>query len=355
MLRLNNTFDKKYFKVELIFFVIYFYVFRFLTDFEYNFWERKKTGIFFFEVEYNLLYGTSSLIAFWIFYQIIKRYLINKHLVVLIAQVLLFLVFYSFYIKATSYLFAHLDFLSEEMKKLALRQFHFKSIGYSLAYLVREFLSISFLAYFIHVDKQNEQVKLLKEQQLISELTYLKAQLQPHFFFNTLNNIYSLALKQDNNTALLVAKLSEMMRYILYQSDQKTVLLKDEIAFIRNYVEIEHMRYRSAITINLDIQGVDEKSTISPLLLLPFIENAFKHGVVEEVNTGFVIIVICKSEDELMMEVSNSIALTKETKIGGIGLANVEKRLEILYPNRYQLVRQNDGKIYQVSLTLAMK
>ncbi|TKC12079.1 hypothetical protein FA048_00215 [Pedobacter polaris] len=354
MLRLNNTFDKKYFKIELIFFVLYFYVFRFLTDFEYNFWERKKSGISFFEVEYNLLYGTSALIAYWIFYQIIRRYLISKRLFILIAHILLFLVFYSIYLKATSYLFAHLDFLSEEMRKSALRQFNFKSIGYSLAYVLREFFSISFLAYFIHVDKQNEQVKLLKEQQLISELTYLKAQLQPHFFFNTLNNIYGLALKRDENTAPLVAKLAEMMRYILYKADEKLVSLKDEITFIQNYVEVENIRYRSAINIKFDAQGIDDNSKISPLLLLPFIENAFKHGIEEEEKEGFVNIIICKTEEELTLEVNNSIAKNKE-KTGGIGLVNVKKRLEILYPEKHKLEIQNDEKIYQVSLTLEMK
>lgn len=344
----------KYFKIEVIFFVTYFYLFRFLTDFEYNFWEKNKAGINSFEVEYNLLYGTCGLIAYWFLYQIIKQYLVSKRILILIAHLILFLICYSFYLKGTSYLFAHLDFLSEEMRKSALRQFNFKSIGYSLAYVLREFLSFGFLAYFIHVDRQNEQMKVLKEQQLISELTYLKAQLQPHFFFNTLNNIYSLALQQSKDTAPLVAKLAEMMRYILYKAEEKLVLLKDEIAFIQNYVEVENIRYRSAIHIQFDVQGIDDHSKIGPLLLLPFIENAFKHGVQDEEKNGFVSIIICKIENELTLEVKNSIAKNKENT-GGIGLVNVKKRFEILYAKKYKLEIQNDMKIYQVSLTLQMK
>ena len=180
------------------------------------------------------------------------------------------------------------------------------------------------------------------------------SQLHPHFFFNTLNNIYSLALKQDKDTATLVAKLAEMMRYMLYKADEKWVLLKEETEFIRNYVDVEHIRYRAAITINLDMQGIDSQSRIAPMLLLPFIENAFKHGVEEEQQQGFVSIIICKTHKELTLEVQNSIA-TKTPQSGGIGLINVKKRLGILYPNRHHLDIQHNQKFYHVSLTLALK
>ena len=345
----------KYFKIELIFFITYFYVFRFLTDFEYNFWEMKTTGISFFQVEYNLLHGTVSLTAFWVFYQLVKKYLFHKRTISFILCSILFLIGYSIYTKVTSYVFMHLDFLSAETRKFSSQQFHSKAIGFSFAYMFREFFALSFLAYFIHVDLQSTQMKALKEQQLISELTYLKAQLQPHFFFNTLNNIYSLALRQSKDTAPLVAKLAEMMRYILYKADEKFVPLTDEITFISNYVEVEAVRYRAAIKIDFDVQGIKETSKISPLLLLPFIENAFKHGVQEEDGQGFVNIIICESEEELMMEVTNSIASKNEKDSGGIGLINVQKRLEILYSGKYKLEIQNDGKIFHISLTLQIR
>ncbi|RDC58264.1 hypothetical protein DU508_04830 [Pedobacter chinensis] len=344
----------KYLKIEIAFFITYFYIFGFLTNLEYNFWEKHLTGISFYEAEYSILYGTSSVIAFLVFYQIVKSYLINKQLLKFVSFIILFLIGYSIYQKGIHFLFSHLDFLSDEIRKSALRAYKFKSIGYSLAYMFREFLSIGCLAYFIHSAKQDEQMKALKEQQLISELTYLKAQLQPHFFFNTLNNIYALALQQARETAPLVARLAEMMRYMLYKADEELVPLKDEILFIQNYVEIENIRYRSAIVISFDVQGIDQESKISPLLLLPFIENAFKHGIENEEKQGFVNIVICNTEDELILEVDNSIARASEN-LGGIGLINVKKRLDILYPERYKLEIQNDGKIYQVSLMLKMK
>lgn len=187
----------------------------------------------------------------------------------------------------------------------------------------------------------------------MSELTYLKSQLQPHFFFNTLNNIYSLALKQSEDTAPLVAKLADMMRYILYKTDLPLVLLKDEITFIKNYVEVEQIRYRSNINISLDVQGIDEHTDIAPLLLLPFIENAFKHGVEEEETTGYITIKICKIADELILEVENSVAPKRYTG-EGVGLVNVKKRLALLYPDKYTLIVQPKGAIFYVNLSIQL-
>lgn len=343
----------KYFKIELVFFITYFYLFPLLTDFEYNFWEKHIVGIDFSAVENNLAYGTSGLIAFYCFYKILQHLLIKKKLWQFIVFIIAFLICYSIYTKLINLLYANLPFFSDGLRASALKYYKFKSIGYSLAYMLKEFLAIGSLAYFIHAAKQEAQISAIKEQQLITELGYLKAQLQPHFFFNTLNNIYSLALQQSKDTAPLVAKLAEMMRYILYKAEEKWVSLTDEIAFIQHYVDVEQIRYRAAIDIKLDTQGIDF-SKISPLLLLPFIENAFKHGVEEEENTGFINIVICKIEDELTLEVKNSIAKKKENT-GGIGLVNVKKRLEILYPEKYKLEMHCDEKVYQVSLTLKMK
>ena len=354
-MHINQNFKiSKYTRIEIIFFLVYFYAIGLLSSFEYNLWEKNTVGISSEEMEFALVYGTHNLIAFIIFYIALRHCLKKNKLWTFIVLIASFLVFYFFYKKASYLLISHLDFLSDKIRSDALKWYHLKRLGYTINYIMMQFFGVSFLAYFIHSAKQNEQLKALKEQQFISELTYLKAQLQPHFFFNTLNNIYSLALKRSEDTAPLVAKLAEMMRYILYKADEKFVLLKDEVAFIQNYVEVENIRYRSAINIKFDVQGINDNSKISPLLLLPFIENAFKHGVEEEEKEGFVNIVICKTEQELTLEVNNSIAKIKENT-GGIGLVNVKKRLEILYPEKHKLEIQNDGEIHQVSLTLEMK
>lgn len=352
---INQNFKiSKYTRIEIVFFLVYFYAIGLLSSFEYNLWEKNTVEISSEEMEFALVYGTHNLIAFIIFYIALHHCLKKNKLWTFIVLIASFLVFYFFYKKASYLLISHLDFLSDKIRSDALKWYHLKRLGYTINYIMMQFFGVSFLAYFIHSAKQNEQLKALKEQQLISELTYLKSQLQPHFFFNTLNNIYSLALKQDKGTAPLVAKLAEMMRYILYKADQELVALQDEINFISNYVEVEHIRYRTAITINFEVQGIDTGNEISPLLLLPFIENAFKHGVQEEEKNGFVEIVICKMEDELTLEVKNSIAKTKE-RSGGIVLANVKKRLSILYPDKHNLEIQNNGETFEVSLTLKIK
>jgi two-component system LytT family sensor kinase len=344
----------KYAKIEIIFFLVYFYGINLLSSFEYNFWEKGYSGVYAQELEFSLVYGTCNIIAFLLFYRMLQNVLKKDKIWMFIALIALFVVFHFFYRKTTLLLISQLDFLSEKIRSDALRWYNLKRMGFTISYMLGQLCGVSFLAYFIHSAKQKEMLKTLKEQQLISELTYLKAQLQPHFFFNTLNNIYSLALKQDKNTAPLVAKLAEMMRYILYKSDEPKVLLKEEVKFIKNYVEVENIRYRSAITISFDTQGIDDQSYISPLLLLPFIENAFKHGIQEEEKEGFVKIVLFKINQELTMEVQNSIAKKSHNK-GGIGITNVKKRLAILYPKKHRLEILNDGQSYQVNLSLEIE
>lgn len=358
MFKLKTKTDWKYFKIELFFFIFICYIGSIISDIEYSFYEQHDVWKFTDALEYRLVVGTFYLLFYSVYYWVfLKGYVFQKKVIPIIISITCFIILSHLYDKyIMNWSIPKISFISDELKARALKDYNRTKLFFIISYTLNRILfTIIGFAFLLRSLQQDEQLKVLKEQQLIAELTYLKAQLQPHFFFNTLNNIYALALKQSKDTAPLVAKLSEMMRYILYQSDQKMVLLKDEIAFIRNYVEVENIRYRSAIKINLEIQCIDNQSAISPLLLLPFIENAFKHGIAEEVATGFVTIVICKNEDELTMEVSNSIAVQQEAKNGGIGLVNVEKRLEILYPDQYQLSIQNDGKVYQVSLTLTMK
>ena len=358
MFKLQTKTDWKYFKIEVFFFIFICYLGSIISDIEYSFYEEHNAWNFINALEYRLVIGTYIFLFYGVYYWVfLKGYVFKKQTITIVISVIFFIILSHIYDKfIMNWSITKLPFVSDELKARALKDFSRPTLYFIVSYTLNRILfTIIGFAFLIRSLQQDEQLKILKQQQLMAELTYLKTQLQPHFFFNTLNNIYALALKQDKSTASLVAKLSEMMRYILYQSDQKEVLLNDEVEFIRNYVAVENIRYRSAIAIDLDVQGIDEHSMISPLLLLPFIENAFKHGIAEEVNTGFVGIVICKNEDEFMLEVSNSIAPQEELKIRGIGLINVEKRLKILYPEKYQLAFQNDGKVYQVSLTLAMK
>jgi LytS/YehU family sensor histidine kinase len=204
--------------------------------------------------------------------------------------------------------------------------------------------------------QQEREMNVLKEQQLKAELMYLRVQLEPHFFFNTLNNIYAHTLQRSEQAAPLVAKYAEMMRYILYESSNRKVALQKEVAFLANYTEVEKARFGSDINISFDTQGIQPAAEIEPLLLLPFVENAFKHGLREHTEGGYVKIVMCQAAGELLLQVANSKPPPGSDTRGdsGIGLDNVTKRLDILYPEKYSIDITDDETQYLVCVTLQL-
>jgi len=346
----------KYLGAEVIFFIVFFYLFPIVSSFEYNFIERHKSELD-RSIASVLIYGTFDVIAFVIYYKLIQFCLFKKRFLLFIGLTIAYLFLYHFYRRGLYFSISHLPIFPDDIRSETLKWYNANSrVNFSVVYMSMNFLCLTALAYFIRSSKQDEQMHILKEQQLLSELKYLKAQIHPHFFFNTINNIYSLALKQSVDTAPMVAKLGEMMRYILYEADHKAVLLEREIAFLNNYIAIEKIRYNKAVDIIFDVQGINDVTYIEPFLLLPFIENAFKHGLAEETASGFVYIVLCMAEDELILDVRNSKPATINTdKAPGIGLKNVIKRLDILFDNRYRLSIDDKADEYQLSLTLQMK
>lgn len=345
----------KYLRIEILFFIVFFYLFPIISSFEYNFIERHKAE-FGTDVASTLLHGSFDIIAFVIYYKLIRLFLFRRRFLVLICSTIVYLFVYHFYRRGLYFSISHIPVFSTAIRSEALKWYNANSrINFSVVYMCMNFLCLTALAYFIRSSKQDEQMHILKEQQLLSELKYLKGQIHPHFFFNTINNIYSLALKQSTDTAPMVAKLGEMMRYILYEADQKVVPLDREIAFLNNYIAIEKIRHSEAVSIKFDVQGVTDITHIEPFLLLPFIENAFKHGLQNETANGFVNIVLCMAENELILEVKNSKPAQKESgRTPGIGLKNVIKRLDILFEKKYQLSTIEEANEYRLLLTLQM-
>lgn len=353
----RNYFKDKYARIEIAFFIIYYLLFPILTTVEIQIFEPYPGK---FTIGENLLYGIIGIIPPWICYKVvIQKYLFNKKYLTFVLFFILYLALSKFYDIGIYLLISKTSFLPADLIGHAARSYSI-NIKYNLGhfvsvYMLRELIVLSALAYFIRSARQDKQIGDLKEQQLHSELNYLKVQLQPHFFFNTLNNIYALTLQRSEKAAPLVAKHSEMMRYILYESSQHTVSLKKEIDFLRNYMEVEALRHSDKIDISFETQGINEHALIEPLLLLPFVENTFKHGIREETSKGYIYIIISLVGTELFMEISNSKpAITKkETK--GIGLQNATRRLDILYPDRYKLDVRNNDDSYELRLTLIVK
>lgn len=354
---LKKKIADKYFWMEVLLLVSITYLIAILSDVEYSIYEEGNGWLFIKDLDYRLSFGSFNFILFGTYYWgFVKRFVDGRKPLLLLLSLIIFIPvmhYYNHYVALWG--MSKLPFLSQHLRETAARQYKFQE-GFRLIYiysLTSRCLPMIGFAYLIRALKQEAQVKTLKEQQLISELNYLKAQMQPHFFFNTLNNIYALAIKQSKDTAPMVVKLSEIMRYILYQSAGQKVLLQQEVSFLHNYVEIERIRHHQHILINFDVQGIDGAAQIEPLLLLPFIENAFKHGAMEAVEKGNVSIVLCLVEKELSLQVINSKpASKKENNSCGIGLQNVKKRLELLYPNRHQLQISENEQSYEMNLNL---
>lgn len=204
---------------------------------------------------------------------------------------------------------------------------------------------------------QNELLKLQKEK-LQLELNALKAQIHPHFLFNTLNNLYSLTLKNSDKASEVVLKLSDIMRYVLYQANEERVLLSRELGFIRNYVELQKIRYHNRYDISFEVDGEVENQTIAPLLFIDFVENAFKHGIDKRFSDGFVHIHFIVTGLKLSFSIENSIGNSEQEgsvkQDAGIGLMNVKKRLSLLYPQQHELLILQNEDVYSVKLQIEL-
>jgi two-component system LytT family sensor kinase len=200
---------------------------------------------------------------------------------------------------------------------------------------------------------------VLENEKLKMELTHLKSQVQPHFFFNTLNNLYALSVKKSSKTSAMIADLSSIMRYVLYETEHEKVPLEKEISIIESYVQLERIRHDEPNLIDFAVQGNPGLTEIEPLLFLPLIENTFKHALQKDLPGKHVKIALVIDDDELVFQTSNPKQNEPVTpaKIndGGIGLKNVKKRLDLLYPGRHQLEIDSVGDTFNVILTIKFK
>lgn len=361
MRKINRWFEwNRYAKIETGFFLFVSIIVPLLSDLEYSLKEAptELEGDFYpVNIIRRLVWGIHHIIPFYLFYKLaIQQLLIKRRYAWFTLSCLGFMVFLEWYTVYVEYwTISKATFLPPEIVADATRWMHTKQfLHFTVSYLLVQLLELAALGYYIHYDQQEKQLQELKRIQVENDLQQLKAQLQPHFFFNTLNNIYSLALQRSDLTAPLVARLSDMMRYVLYNTGELKVSLEKETEFLANYVAVQSVRFNKNISISFDTQGIDSHAMIAPLLLLPFIENAFKHGVEEEAGTGFIEIIICLANEELTLSVSNSKSVNARSGdvAAGIGIANTEKRLQLLYPGKYTLDTQQDASAYSVILSL---
>ncbi len=197
--------------------------------------------------------------------------------------------------------------------------------------------------------------KKLAEEKLEAELNFLKAQVHPHFLFNTLNNLYALTLTKSDKTPDIVLKLSDLLDYMIYKSNDDYVPLEKELEIVEGYIELEKMRYNKRLDLHYNISGQVGGHEVAPLILLPFIENCFKHGASKDRSNPHIDIKLEISPDFLYLRALNSLPAKKDQedqKNEGIGLKNVKRRLELLYPDQHELRIIEKKKEFTVELKI---
>ena len=286
-------------------------------------------------------------------YKLIPDYLIKK-------KYLLFALYSAYTLIISSYLivisvFYGLIYLSNfvyaDMPPIS-RNLLFVSVAvYLVVIIVSAFTLLKLNLKHAETTKKLE-TKILETQLKLKEqeLNYLKMQIHPHFLFNTLNTMYGFALKKADETPEMILKLSNLLDYLLYQIDKPFVLLKDDISHIEDYIALEKMRFNETLDITFKIENSSENTQIAPMLLLPFIENSFKHGAIKNGLFTVNISIVCK-EDRIYFNIENTTSNTNETP-NGIGLDNLQKRLTLLYKENYELKILNENNVFKVHLVL---
>ena len=207
----------------------------------------------------------------------------------------------------------------------------------------------------LYFKTRGDQKKLiaLEKENLEQQLEYLKYQINPHFFMNTLNNIHALVDIDPEKAKDTILELSKMMRFVLYEGDKRGVPLNREFDFIRNYITLMRLRYTDKVKITVELPTETPDKLVPPLMLITFIENAFKHGISYQ-HESFIDVKVGIEHERLRFQCRNSKADKPNQEKGGVGLANVKQRLHLLYDNNFTLHIQDEPDIYNVELTIPL-
>jgi len=286
-------------------------------------------------------------------YYLIPRFLFNKKI-----KTFVLLSFYAFVLSfylISLIIFPFLIISKNEVNFVTLDKsfldIYFVLVGLYAAILIAILIKLIKYSY----ERQHLHLQLLREK-TAAELEALRSQINPHFLFNTLNNIYTLSLKKSDQTPDVVLKLSEMLDYLLYECNSDKVQLTKEVKLIENYLYLQQIRYNKRLEITFHVEGRISDQMISPMMLLPFIENSFKHGVGKQRNEAWIKIDLLVQSNSIDFQVKNSHSGQHVDQVnkpsGGIGLSNVKKRLDLIYKNNHELSISSNDREYNIQLKL---
>ena len=343
--KLNKT---KFVPVHFLFWIgVWFF---FVYFFSYN-----STDNLYITWFSSFLLPITMVTTYFVVYFLIPKYLLTKKYVRFALYSVYTLIVSAYLIELAIFAaFMFLSDLSISNMPLMSRNFAFILI---LVYLVVGLVSfVSLLNYNFQTISKNKELqnKILETQLQIKdqELSYLKKQIHPHFLFNTLNTIYGFALKQSKDTPEIILKLSNLLDYILYQVNKPKVSLQEEILHIKEYIELEKIRFQDTLKISFKTENISAEKQIAPMLLIPFVENAFKHG---NLIDGYlkVDIMVTLNENRFTFHIKNTCLDTNATNNeNGIGLENIKKRLNLLYVANHELIMEKKENWFNVNLTI---
>jgi len=327
------------FKLDhLIFWIGYSFIYSITFQWSESWWD----GL----IDSAILLSMHALVSYFNLYYLVPRYLFTKSYLLYLFAIVLSIFSICFPLA----IIAHLVINNKDLQSLVWSSAFLFFLSLSVLFSVVMTMVLKFIKQWY---KDQKSQKELQQIQLQTELKFLKAQINPHFLFNSLNNLYALTLKKSDLAPTVVLRLSDILRYVLYESSQGEVSILKEIQHILDYVEIEKLRLGNLVKIDVKVDENIKDQNIEPMLLLTLVENAFKHSETVLSEERFVRIQINAIENGFRFLIENSFNPSKKNKeMGGIGVQNIKKRLTLTYPGKHELISNISEKVYQVDLKI---
>ncbi|KAA3610057.1 MAG: hypothetical protein D8M58_07535 [Calditrichaeota bacterium] len=292
-------------------------------------------------------------ITYFTIYFVLRRYLIHKKFIGAIVWFLVSLV--GILLVRRLIIFEVISSFAPHLNHNLLEFWDLKHIIHYIVYIY-PVVAVAVIIFIVQEWFKKEKLQLeIQKERLEAELKYLKHQINPHFLFNTINNIYSLVLEKSKKAPDAILKLSDMLNYLLYESNFDKIPLNKEIQNLNDYIELEQFRYADKLEVVFNYKIKTNENTIPPLILLPFVENAFKHGAGESLKNSWIHINLKEENHHLTFKVENSIdenVSPQNNEQDGIGLNNVKKRLELLFPDKHELKILKSSESFIITLQL---
>lgn len=327
------------YKLDHVFFwltysIIYSYSFRWSND-----WAN---GL----IDSMIILSFHALVSYFNIYYLVPRYLFNHSYLSYLFTLLLSIISVCFPLSVV----AHLVINNKDLQSLVWSSAFLFFISLSVLFSVVLTMVFKFIKQWY---KDQTSRKELQQIQLQTELKFLKAQINPHFLFNSLNNLYALTLKKSDLAPKVVLMLSDILRYVLYESNQGQVSVLKEIKHIKDYIEIEKLRLANMVRVDIEISEDIQDHMIEPMLLLTLVENAFKHSESVVAKDRYIKILIENVDNGFRFLIENTFNPSKKSiEKGGIGLQNTKKRLSLTYPGKHELISSIKDYVYQVDLKI---